>query len=382
MELRKFVAPEFIIGNGAVHLVSRFARNLGAHKILLVTDPGIEAAGWKDVVIQELLDAEIPFSEFNQVSVNPRMEEVEAGTALYHDQHCDVIVGLGGGSVLDCAKGIGICSKNPGHLVDFAGVDKVFYPIPPLVCIPTTGGSSADVSQFAIITNLRQKTKFGIVSKTIVPDVALIDPKTLTTLPPYIAAYTGIDALVHAIEAYVSNASSAITDLHALAAIKLLKQYLIPSVKDSQNMEAKEKVMLASLEAGLAFSNASLGVVHAMAHSLGGYSDLPHGRCNAMLLRAVIEYNFEFCQHKFQQIAEIFDPEVQGLSNSALKNKLQEVIVDFITASGVEANLSNTQIHRTEVKDLAKNAMRDLCVVTNPREPKQRDIELIYEEAL
>ena len=227
MELRKFVAPEFIFGSGAIYLVAQFARNLGGKKILIVSDPGVEKSGWTDVVINEILKTDIPYTLFKQVSPNPRIEEIEEGTEIFMQQKCNLIIGIGGGSVLDAAKGIGILSKNSGNLLNFSGIDKIVYPTPPLICIPTTGGSSADVSQFAIITNIQEQIKFGIVSKAIVPDVALIDPSLLVTLDPEVAAYTGIDALVHAIEAYVSNASSAITDLHALEAIKLLKKYLI-----------------------------------------------------------------------------------------------------------------------------------------------------------
>ena len=304
LELRKFVAPEFVFGTGARNLASQYARNFGAQKVLVVTDPGVMEAGWTADITTSLEDAHIPFTIFSQVSPNPRAEEVMAGAEMYYSENCDVIVAVGGGSPMDCAKGIGIVSTNKKHILEFEGIDQVTTPMPPLICIPTTGGTAAEVSQFAIISNRQKRIKIAIISKAVVPDVALIDPMTLTTMDPFLTACTGIDALVHAIEAYVSNAQSAVTDLHALEAIRLVKRYLLDCIADLHDLEARGKLMLASLEAGLAFSNASLGAVHAMAHSLGGLLDLPHGQCNAVLLQHVVSFNHVASPERFAQVGE------------------------------------------------------------------------------
>ncbi len=202
---------------------------------------------------------------------------------------------------MDCAKGIGIVSTNRKNILDIEGIDNVPIPGPPLICIPTTSGTSADVSQFAIINDTVEKRKIAIISKTVVPDVALIDPLTTLTMPAYLTACTGIDALVHAVEAYVSTANSPLLDLHALEAVRLVCTNLPQVLAAPTDLELRGKMTLASLQAGLAFSNASLGAVHAMAHSLGGLLDLPHGECNALLLDHVVNFNYPRCHRPLPQ---------------------------------------------------------------------------------
>ncbi|MGD9251671.1 MAG: iron-containing alcohol dehydrogenase, partial [Desulfobacterales bacterium] len=207
-QLRKFVAPEIVLGVGAIDLSGRYARNLGASKILLVSDPGVVSAGWPAKVLASLAAAKVAATVFTDISPNPRAEEIMLGVDHYDKENCDVIVAVGGGSPMDCAKGIGIVSTNGRHILEYEGVDRVDIPGPPLICIPTTAGTASDVSQFAIITNRYEKTKIAVISKTVVPDVALIDPVTTTTMDTALTAATGMDALVHAIEALVSSAGS------------------------------------------------------------------------------------------------------------------------------------------------------------------------------
>ena len=302
VELRKFVAPEFVYGQGAISLICRYAVNFGARKVLVVTDPGVLDAGWAGRIISDLESAKLEYAVFTDINPNPRDFQVESGAAVYREEGCDVIIAVGGGSPMDCAKGIGILSSNDCGIKEFEGVDNVPVPGPPLICVPTPAGSSADVSQFAIINDTERKIKFAIISKTVVPDIALIDPETTTTMDAYLTACTGIDALVHAIEAVVSTASSPITDIHAFEAIRLIRATLTHAVTRLDDLELRDSMMRASLEAGLAFSNASLGAVHAMAHSLGGMMDLPHGECNAMLLSPVIAYNFTSAPARYRLV--------------------------------------------------------------------------------
>lgn len=382
LELRKFVAPEFIFGVGALKLAGRYAKNFGASRILIVTDPGVMAAGWTDRVIENLELEGLSYVIYSGVTPNPRAEEVMRGAEVYKSAGCNLILAVGGGSPMDCAKGIGIVSTNKKHILEFEGVDRVSVPMPPLICIPTTGGTSADVSQFAIISNTQGKIKIAIISKAVVPDVALIDPVTLTTMDPYLAACTGIDALVHAIEAYVSLAHSPITDLHALAAIRLLSSYLLPSLADPDNLHLRSQVMLGSLEAGLAFSNASLGAVHAMAHSLGGLLDLPHGECNAILLEHVMSFNFPKASERFLHIGEAMGLDLGKMNLGEKKAAILVAVTRLKKAVGIEQSLGQKGVHRTDVHALSRKAINDPCIVTNPRRPGQRDIEVIYEEAL
>jgi alcohol dehydrogenase class IV len=292
LELRKFVSPEIIFGVGALHLAGQYGRNLGGSKALIVSDPGVLAAGWVQQVLASVEDAGLETALFTRVTPNPRIEEVAAGALVYAEQGCDSIVAVGGGSAIDCAKCIGLLAANQGGIQDLVGIDKVGAPMPPIICIPTTAGTSADVSQFAVIVDRENRRKLLIISKAVVPDISLVDPATLTTMDAFLTACTGMDALVHAVEAYVSLGHSPLTDLHALQAMRLISVNLQKSIAEPNNLEYRSNMMLASLEAGLAFSNASLGAAHAMAHSLGGLLDLPHGQCNAMILDGVVDFNY------------------------------------------------------------------------------------------
>jgi len=247
--LRKFLAPEFIFGDGARRLAGRYAKNLGGRKILVVSDPGVVKAGWTKDVTDSLEEAGLPYVVFTAVTPNPKAGEVMAGVAFYQAERCDALVAVGGGSPIDCAKGIGIVCSNKRHILEFEGVDMVKSPMPPLICIPTTGGTSADVSQFAIISNPVERVKIAIISKSVVPDIALIDPVTLTSMDPYLTACTGLDAMTHAIEAYVSTARSSMTDLHALEALRLLSTNLVPSIRNLHDQELRSNVMMGSLPA-------------------------------------------------------------------------------------------------------------------------------------
>jgi len=386
LELRKFVAPEFIFGSGARLLVGRYAKNFGARKVLIVTDPQVMDVGLVAPVINALKEEGIDYQIYSDIKSNPTAYQVTEGADLYLNENCNFIVAVGGGSPMDCAKAIGIVSSkvssNQKEVHEFEGVDKVAVPSPPLICIPTTAGSAADVSQFAIITDSRRKLKMAIVSKTVVPDVALIDPETTLTLDKSLTIATGFDVLSHAVEAYVSNASSPITDLHALEAIRLASQNLIPTSNDLENIYLRGKMMLSSLNAGLAFSNASLGLVHAMAHSLGGFLDLPHGECNALLLDHVVEFNFEAESGKYREIAKVFNLKITGMDDNEVQSALIKKIRDLKAEAEVDYSLHDVGVTSSDIPELAAKAMNDACIITNPRRPTPQDVEEIFKNAL
>lgn len=381
-EMRKFVAPEFIFGVGSRHRVGYYASRLSARRVLIVTDPGVIAAGWLGDVQTALDEAGISYVVFDAVTPNPKDYEVMAGAALYAHERCDVIVALGGGSVMDCAKAIGIVHANGEDIRAFEGVDCVDIPGPPLVCIPTTSGTSADISQFCIIINSPERYKMAIISKTMVPDVALIDPETTLTMPAYLTASTGLDALTHAIEAYVSTASSPVVDVHALAAIGLVWENLEQAVMHRDDLAARENMSLGSLQAGMAFSNASLGAVHAMAHSLGGYLDLPHGECNALLLEHVIRFNMESASTRYRRIGEIMGIDMRGMNEQVCAQKITAALADLRQRIGIVDSLASRGVRGADIPDLARYAVDDACLVTNPRRATIADIKVIYGEAL
>lgn len=379
LEHRKFVCPEYIFGQDCRHLVGRYTSHLGGSKVLVVTDPGIQKAGWVSDVINSLQQEHIHWVIYDEIMPNPRDYEVHKGVQIYQTNHCDFIVAIGGGSVIDCAKAIGIIVSNGGNILDYEGVDKIVLPIPPLICIPTTAGTSADVSQFSIILNTSSHVKIAIISKAIVPDLALIDPVPLTSMDPFLTACTGMDAMVHAFEAYVSNASSYFTDIHAYQAVKLIYHYLPLCMKEPDNIEYRGKTMLGSLQAGLAFSNASLGCVHAMAHSLGGMLDLPHGECNALLLEHIVKYNYASSKTKYNYLAELLGID---LNSDHVGLELFDHIRNFRNNIGIKGNLSERGVHSNDLAHLASNAINDPCVYTNPRKPDINDMISIFNEAL
>lgn len=382
LNLRKFVVPEIIFGSGARLLAGRYAQQFSASKVLVVTDKGVIEAGWLKDIEESLQEAGIAYFVFSEVSPNPRYTEVMKGAEIYEEEECDVIIAVGGGSPMDCAKGIGIVSSHDLNILNFEGVDKIQMPVPPLIFIPTTSGSSSDISQFCIILDQDKLVKIAIVSKAIVPDVALIDPATISTMDPFLTACTGVDGLVHSIEAFVSTGGGVLTDTEALKSIELMYNNLPGFVKDNQNEELRKNIMLGSMKAGMAFSNASLGAVHAMAHSLGGFSDLPHGECNAMLLEHVVNFNFDRVPEKFKIIAEIFDVKTKGMTTKQIKDALIIRIIEFKKKVGITHQLRKMGIKSSDIPELASKAVKDACMITNPRVANSRDVEVIFEEAL
>lgn len=376
---RKFVAPEYIFGVDARLMVATYCKKLSGRNILLVTDQGLLKTTWISEIQNELQKQSLNYVVFSEISPNPRDYEVMNGKKVFEENRCNLILAIGGGSVLDCAKGIGIVVTNHGHICEYEGVDMIHKPMPPLICIPTTSGTSADVSQFAIINNSSERYKFAIISKAVVPDVALIDPVVLTSMSSFLTACTGMDALAHAFEAFVSNASSSFTDLYAIEAIKLVNENLFDCIEYPSNMQARGKVMLASLYAGLAFSNASLGCVHSLAHSLGGYLDLAHGECNAILLPHVVDYNFRSASDRYLMIAKTMG---MNLSSANPKNEFIHNLISFKQSVGIKNTLKDNGVTSDISYTLASKAINDPCNATNPQNPVIEDLVAIYEEAM
>lgn len=379
MELRKFVAPEIIMGTGSIELTGHYAGMFGGAKVFLVTDKNVRHSYWFKEIIASLVGSRIQFSLFDEISENPRDFQIMQGAEEYKRENCDVIVAIGGGSVIDAAKGIGIVSSNQGQINDFEGVDHIQNPIPPLICVPSTCGSSADVSQFSIINHTEERRKIAIISKALVPDISLIDPSTLLTLDKNTLVSVSLDALTHAIEAYVSTASSLLTDRHAVGAIELISENLLPALSNPDNMALLSNLMYASLEAGLAFSNASLGLVHAMAHVLGGFKDYSHGVCNGLLLKNICEYNYHSCSDKYDRISSILAVSRGGKSQKGSSHLLKEL--DFIIdKTGVKKNLERFKLLKSECHQLAEYSLQDVCNATNPKEPLLEDVKNLYEK--
>lgn len=263
--LIKFEIPEIVYGLGSLNQVGQCARRLGGERVLIVTDPGIIEKGWIDEAIKYFKAEGLSYAVYDNVVTNPRSYQIEQGAQFYSQRHCDVIVAIGGGSPMDTAKGIAIVVSNHGKIEDYVGCNLITQPIPPLVCVPTTAGTGSDVSQFAIIADRQKKIKMTILSRAIMPDISLIDPLLLQSKSTELIAATGMDALTHAIEAFISSLSWSLTDPHATHAVELVFQNLRQATH-TKSIEPLEGMAVASLEAGTAFSNAILGAVHALAH--------------------------------------------------------------------------------------------------------------------
>lgn len=382
MELFKFVAPEIIFGQGALRQVGESLVRLGAKSVFIVTDPGVLASGWVEQITPAIQESGLDYQIWSEVTSNPRDYEVDNGLESYLNSGCNAVLGIGGGSPIDAAKAIALLSANRGSICDYEGADKIQYPLPPLVAVPTTAGSGSEVTQFAIITNTSREKKMVIGSKSLIPDIALIDPRTLTTKDKELSANTGMDVLTHAIEAYVSLAATPLTDVQALNAIKLVTDYLPLSISSRSNLKAKSAMAMASLQAGLAISNAILGLVHAMSHPLGGLLDMPHGEACAILLPYVMEYNLPAAIDRYGTIAKAMDQRVEGLSKREAAEKAVEAVKRLSRDVGIPDKLSKVGLTEEYINQLSENAMQDVCILTNPREVPLEDIIKIYTAAL
>ncbi len=380
-ELRKFVAAEIITGIDARLMIGRYLKHFESRKPMIVTDKTVQQLPWFQDIIDEVRGSVEQYIIFSDVTPNPKDYEAMQGAKIFLQNRCDLLIAIGGGSPMDCAKCISVVSTNGGNVEDYEGVDKVDQPGPPLICIPSTCGSAADVSQFAIILDTHAATKKAVISKKLVPDLALIDPIPLLTMDKYLIACTGMDALTHAIEAYVSNAQSCLTDLHALAAIRLLSHNLEQSVHEAPTVDTLFPLMFGSLQAGLAFSNASLGAVHALSHSLGGIFDLPHGECNSILLEPVIARNFAGATERYTIIAQTMGMDAQITDTEQVKAWLIQRIAALRKSIGIQDcfTIPNVMQH---IDKMVENAMNDPCIVTNPIILQQREVREIYEQTI
>ena len=382
LELRKFVIPEIIIGVDARLLIGRYISHFNAKKPMIVTAKDIKDWEWFHETIEQIRPHVEKLFFFDDITPNPKDTEAMLGAELFLSLDCDLIIAIGGGSAIDCAKCISIVASNGGNILDYEGVDEVLMPGPPLICIPTTAGSSADVSQFAIIKDTSSDIKRAIISKMVVPDLALIDPIPLMSMDPYLTACTAMDALTHAIEAYVSNTHSALTDVHALESIDLINQAIESSITPTRTVEIMFQLMLGSLQAGLAFSNASLGAVHAMSHSMGGLLDLPHGECNSILLEHIIRINFDTVPERYRDIAKQLGLSVDNVSNFLLLEMIIDRIVSIRSSLNIPASIKVAGLSEQTVDYLVENALNDPCMVTNPRILTKEEVRSIYGRVL
>jgi alcohol dehydrogenase len=335
-----------------------------------------------DQIKQQVEAAGVEVVIFDGAEPNPTDINVHDGVKVYQDNGCDTIISLGGGSAHDCAKGIGMIATNGGHVRDLEGLNKTSKPMPPFVAINTTAGTASEMTRFAIITNTETKVKMPIVDWRCTPNIAINDPLLMVGMPAPLTAATGMDALTHAVEAYVSTIATPITDACAIKAIELVAEYLRPAVANGENIEARDKMAYAEYLAGMAFNNASLGYVHAMAHQLGGIYNLPHGDLNAILLPAVCEFNMIANPGRFADIAVAMGENVEGLSDVDAAAKGIAAIRKLAADIGIAPGLAELGVKVEDLKGAAENAQQDACMQTNPRTASLEQVIGIYKTAM
>jgi alcohol dehydrogenase class IV len=382
LNISKFVAPEIIFGRGSLSQLGESVVRIGASKVFLVSDEGVINAGWVDKAVHYLKAAGLETEIFSALSTNPKDFEVLEGVLRYKESRCDGIVAVGGGSPTDVAKAVATIAANGGKLQDYEGINKISIPLPPMVIAPSTGGAGSEVSQFTIIVDTVRKLKMSIISKSLVPDIAIVDPDLLMTKDAKLAAATGLDAFTHGIESYVSLAATPLTDIHALKAIQLISANLRRAVANRKDMEANTSMAMASLTAGLAFSNAILGATHAMTHQVDGLIDQHHGETNASILPHVMEFNLPACPERFRDIAVAMGEDVAGLSTVAAAERSITAVTKLIADIGLAKGLSDIGLKEEDIPLLSRNALRDACLVTNPRSATLEEIEAIFRKAM
>lgn len=380
-EIRPFASPEIHFGVGARNLVGQYAKKLSGTRVLIATDPNLIKAGWARNIEVNLAAEGIKSAIYSEVTPNPKDHEVMRGAKAYKDHKCDLIVAIGGGSVIDCAKGIGVVSTNGGKISDYYEAETVKTPLPKLICIQTTSGTGNEVTRYAIIADTANKLKMAVDSALLIPAVTLADPEVTVTADRHATACAGADALAQGIEGFVSKKHAPMTDLHAMQATSEALTYLPAVIARPNDVDLRAHVKLAHLSGGLVTSNAGVGLVHAMAHPVGGLYDLSHGEIIIALLEYVIAFNFDEAMERYKSIAKYMGLDADHLPPVRIKQGIIRVIRQFRQDIGLTKSLSELGVKRSDFALLAQNALNDFTVGTNPKQPSLKDIETLYEQA-
>jgi len=371
-----------VMGSGSLAEAINYIKEQEFKQGLIVSDAVLNKIGVVKNFTDLLDEQQISSIVFDKAQPNPTVSNVNEGLAILKQNDCDFVVSLDGGSPHDCAKGIALVASNGGVIADYEGVDQSKVPQLPLISINTTAGTASEMTRFAIITDEKRHVKMAIVDKHTTPVLSVNDPSLMVGMPASLTAATGMDALTHAVEAYVSTAATPITDAVALKAIELIQENLPTAVEDGENIEAREQMAYAQFMAGLAFNNASLGYVHAMAHQLGGFYDLPHGVCNAVLLPHVQRYNAQVCPERLKDIARSMGIDVLAMTIEQGAIAAISAIEKLAKNVGIPSGLEILGVKADDISLLADNALKDVCGLTNPKQASHEDICQIFRTAL
>jgi alcohol dehydrogenase class IV len=374
------IANKLITGQAAIEQLAAELTRLNVNNPLIVTDAILVKSGTVDLALAQLGGRR--YGIFDQVKPEPEISIVEDCTRAYRDGGHDGLIGLGGGSAIDIAKGVAAFAGHEGPLAELFGVDLVKRKGPALIAIPTTAGTGSEVTNVAIFSDKEAQLKKGIVSDYLLPDVALVSPVMTLTCPRSVTAASGVDALVHAVESYLSVNASPITDAIALGAIKLIAKALPKAYANPANLQAREDMATASLMAGMAFGNAGVGAVHALAYPLGGRFNIAHGVSNALLLPYVMEWNKMACVERFRDIAEAMGVRVAELSDKDAADQAVKAMADLCAAVDIPSGMRSFNVPEDAIPAMAEEASKiDRLMRNNPRKLTAADIEKIYRAA-
>jgi alcohol dehydrogenase class IV len=374
------IANKLITGAAAIEQLSAELTRLNVQNPLIVTDAILVQSGTVDLALAQLGGRR--YGVFDQVKPEPEISIVEDCTRAYREGGHDGLIGVGGGSAIDIAKGVAAFAGHEGSLGELFGVDQVKRKGPPLIAIPTTAGTGSEVTNVAIFSDKQAQLKKGIVSDYLLPDVALVSPLMTLTCPQSVTAASGVDALVHAIEAYLSVNASPITDAIALGAIKLIVKALPKAYANPSSLQAREDMATASLMAGMAFGNAGVGAVHALAYPLGGRFNIAHGVSNALLLPYVMEWNKLACVERMRDIAEAMGVRVAHLSDKDAADLAVKAMADLCAAVEIPTGLRSFNVPEDAIPAMAEEASKiERLMRNNPRTLTAVDIEKIYRAA-
>lgn len=351
-------------------------------KALVVTDKPLIEAKVVDLVTKELDSAKFSYQIYSKIKSNPTVENVKEGLNICKSINADVIIAIGGGSVIDTAKGISIIMTNKDHedVVSLDGAVNTKNKGLPLIALPTTAGTAAEVTINYVITDTKNTKKMVCVDPHDIPVVAIIDQDLMDSMPKKIKAETGMDALTHAIEGYLTKSSWLMSDMFHLNAMALIYKNLEKAVNENDK-ESLDNVGYGQYIAGMGFSNVGLGIVHSMAHSLGAYYDTPHGLANALLLPYVLKFNGEACPQLFRNMANALNIDIEDLTDEEVVEKFVEEIRNLANSIGIPSTLKEIDIKEEDLEKLAEQALKDVCTAGNPREVTKEDILNIYKEA-
>ncbi len=377
-----FIPSVNVIGNGALNDAMSTMKEYGYRRALIVTDAVLNKLGVAGNIQKRLQEFDILSVVFDGTHPNPTTVNVEEGLEMLRANDCDCVISLGGGSPHDCAKGIALVAANGGDIRDYEGVDRSAKPQLPMIAINTTAGTASEMTRFCIITDVTRHIKMAIVDKHVTPVLSVNDSSLMEGMPKGLTAATGMDALTHAIEAYVSIAATPITDACALKAITMIVENLPTAVEQGSNSEAREAMAYAQFLAGMAFNNASLGYVHAMAHQLGGFYDLPHGVCNAVLLPHVQVFNSKVAAARLRDCAKAMNIDVSAMNDEQGAAACVDAIRKLAREVNIPAGLRDLNVKEEDIPVLATNALKDACGFTNPIQATHEEIMAIFRAAM